>query len=243
MIATIPHLANPFAPPAAAPARRSAPAKSEAQQSYRDWYGASLAHLYQLGQTGSGRDAEPSEAAAHQQTATRPAAQRPAARPDLRVGRVVEYGTASTVAVFQGQRIRVRPGAFDRSLQSAAAGLAELRLLVDHDPRRELARMSEGCFSVFSAAGGLFLAMRDPALLATIDRDYAGYPELSAGQVIIGHTSGRDERGPVVDVHDSVLAEVSLVARGAFPGTFRDPIAAMRRDAAESLRWAAPCRR
>jgi len=114
-------------------------------------------------------------------------------------------------------RLRLMPGCLDGWVRGVAAGLVTTRLLARHDRTRELASSVGGNLALYADAEHLWVSLAHPR--ADLARLEVLLPALSPGYVPTKWTVGRDDRGPVVDVTECAVLEVSLVAEGLFPGT------------------------
>lgn len=133
----------------------------------------------------------------------------PATPATLLSGRVVPFGIAPRNSYPGYGRLRVHPGAFRASLLTR-----RVVLLVDHDQSRPLATTNGG-LRVWETAAGLFAGVTDPHLAAEV-KSLAAFKEMSPGFDPIVSTPGRDHLGPVLDIWEANLWEVSLVKTAYF---------------------------
>ena len=133
-----------------------------------------------------------------------------------------------------GVRVALARGCFHESLRAVSAGRADIPLLLDHDEAQVLGSVRGGGMSVTADPVAVWLSVTGPWLAAAVDRHRGERPEMSAGFTALATRDGRDADGPYKVVMRGELTELSMVARGAFDGTYSDPA----RDAVLRLRAA-----
>lgn len=115
----------------------------------------------------------------------------------------------------------VKPGAFDASLRLAKKRIGSIRLLVGHDENRELLNTDDPSFEVWAGDESLYWRVRPETSAGRkameFIADSPGLRQCSIG--FSGFDPAEEFNGSFWRTHQMDLAEISIVAEGANPGT------------------------